>query len=305
MAFDVTKWLKEDMAFSDAEIAELAPKLTPKADALEKGYLRQSDYSKNMDALKKSQTDLSAANDRLTAEMAEWATVQAKNEPITKKMRDDLDAAQLKVTQLTSRVERIATDAGLDPAKALEGIDQVVVKKDEPPPVDLSDYVKRGDLTGLASMSLNLPAELQSIADEHHELTGKRLDTRTIVRELQTRAGTKGNTKTLDPREIWEEQHKIPELRATRDKKVHDDEIAAAENRGREAALSEIAVPGSTPAGRHAPVFQNRENKPRESVLKRPQPGTTVNAAVGALRSGKYRSGGTGSGSPGSGTKTA
>lgn len=293
MAFDVPKWLKEDMGFSDDEIKDLAPKLTAKADVLEKGYLRQSDYSKNMDGLKKAQTDLGAASERLTAEMAEWATVQAANEPITKKMRDDLDAAQLKVTQLTSRVTRIATDAGLDPAKALEGIDQVIPPKptDAPAPPDLSGYVKREELSGLASMSLNLPAELQSIADEHFELTGKRLDTRTIIREIQTRAGTRGNQKTLDPREIWEDQHKISELRADRDKKAHDAEITAAENRGREAAMSEIAVPGSTPAGRHAPVFQTADHKPRESVLKRQQPGTTVNAAVGALRSGKYRTG--------------
>lgn len=293
MAFDVLKWLKEDMAFSEDEIKDLAPKLTPKADVLEKGYLRQSDYSKHMDGLTKAQTDLAAANERLTAEMAEWATVQANGEQVTKKMRDDYDAAQLKVTQLTSRVQRIATDAGLDPQKALEGIDQVVVppKQVETPPVDLAGYVKRDELTGVVSMSLNLPAELQSIADEHHELTGKRLDTRTIVREIQTRAQTRGNTKSLDPRAIWEEQHKIPELRTTRDKKTHDDEISAAEARGREAAMSEMSVPGSTPPGRHAPVFTTPANKPRESVLKRPQPGTTVNAAVGALRSGKYRAG--------------
>lgn len=292
MAFDVSKWLKEDMGFSDDEIKDLAPKFTPKADVLDKGYLRQSDYSKNMDGLKKAQTDLAAANDRLTAEMAEWATVQAANEPITKKMRDDLEKAQLKVTQLTSRVERIATDAGLDPAKALEGIDQVVPpKKDDQPPVDLSGYVKTGDLGGLANMALTLPAELQSIADEHFDLTGKRLDTRTIVREIQARAGTRGNQKSLDPREIWMEQHNIQTLRDDRSKKQHDDEISAAEARGREAALSEMAVPGSTPPGRHAPVFHTTSGKPRESVLQRPQPGTTVNAAVGALRSGKYRTG--------------
>lgn len=296
MAIDPVKWLKEDMGFSDDEVKELAPKFAgEKLTKLEGGYLRQSDYSKQMDALKKAQTDLAAANDRLNTEMAEWATVQANGEQITKKMRDDLDAAQLKVTQLTSRVTRIATDAGLDAAKALEGIDQVIppTKKDDVPQLpDLSGYARRDDLGGLANMALTLPAELQSIADEHFDLTGKRLDTRTIVKEIQTRATTKGNTKSLDPREIWEEAHKIGDLREARDKKAHDDEIAAAVERGRQQAASEYATPGQAPAGRHAPAFRvGEDGKTRESVLHRPQPGTGTNAAVSALRSGKYRQG--------------
>lgn len=293
MALDVVKWLKEDMGFSDAEVTELTPKFTgDRVAKLEGGYLRQSDYSKQMDALKTSQQQLSEANERLNTEMAEWATVQASGDKITKRMRDDLEAAQLKVTQLTSRVTRIATDAGLDPTKALEGVDVVVKPPDTttPTPVDLSGYVKRDDIGGLANMALTLPAELQSIADEHFDLTGKRLDTRTIVREIQARASTRGNTKSLDPREIWETDHKIPELRATAAQKVHDDEIAAAVERGRQQAVSEYATPGATPQGRHAPAFRvNDKGEAASSVLKRPQPGQTVNSAVAALRSGKYR----------------
>jgi len=295
MALDVVKWLQEDMGFSADESKELAPKFTPKADAIEKGYLRQADYSKNMNELKTSQTALADANERLNAEMAEWATVQATGEKVTKKMRDDYEAAQLKVTQLTNRVTRLATDAGLDVTKALEGIDQTPPKKpdeNQPAPVDLSGYVKRDDLGGLANMALTLPAELQSIADEHFELTGKRLDTRTIVREIQARATTKNNQKSLDPREIWEAEHKIADLRSARDKKAHDDEIAAAVERGRQQAASEYATPGQAPAGKHAPAFRvSPDGKPHESVLHRPQPGTSTNAAVAALRSGKYRQG--------------
>jgi hypothetical protein len=112
---------------------------------------------------------------------------------------------------------------------------------------------------------------------------------------LQTRASTKGNQKSLDPRVIWEELHKVPEVRTEHAKKEHDAEIAAAEQRGREAALSESVLPGShTAPGTHAPIFGN---KTRESALKRPQPGETVRNAAAAFRTGKYRQGKEGAGS--------
>ena len=70
MAFDTKKWLME-AGFSEAEIAELAPKFESRAEYLEKSQLRLSDYSRNQDALRKEQTELQAANDRITAEMAQ------------------------------------------------------------------------------------------------------------------------------------------------------------------------------------------------------------------------------------------
>lgn len=294
MAFDTLKWLKEDLAVADDVAADLAAKLAPVADKIEKGFLRQADYSREMNGLRKAQTDLAAANDRLTNEMAEWATVQASGDKVTKKMRDDLDAAQLRVTQLQSRVTRIATDAGLDPTKALEGIDTVVTPpaRTDQPPVDLSDYAKRDDLAGIVNMALSLPAELQAIADEHFDLTGKRLDTRAIVQEIRTRSTTARNQKSLDPRTIWEETHKVGELRETRDRAAHDKEISAAEARGREAAISEMSIPGQAPAGRHAPAFRTgADGHAPTSALKRPQPGSGTNSALSALRSGKYRPG--------------
>lgn len=291
MPFDVKKWLKDDLGFSDEEITAVAEKLEPKADALEKGYLRQSDYSKKMNDLQKAQGDLTTANDRLNHEMAEWAELQASGQEVTQKMRDDLEKSQAKVLQLEQRVKRVATDAGLDPAKALEGID-VVVKKDDPPPappVDLTGYAKADQVASVAQLALTLPATLLALAHEHQQLTGETLDAQRLVSELQSRAGTKGNQKSLDPRVIWEELHEIPAKREAKSKTTYDAAIAAAEQRGREAALSEAALPGgTTPVGRHAPVFQTAQGR-EGSVLKRPAPGTTVTTAAAALRSGKYR----------------
>jgi hypothetical protein len=295
----IPQWMKADLALTDDEAKVLDPLLTEdRVKKLDEGHLRQADYSKKMNELGGAQTKLDEASTKLEAEIAEWATVQANGEQVTKKMREDMEAAQLSVTKLQQRVRSIATDAGMDPEKALEGINVVVKKADETPIApDLTGYVKVSDLNGqlgsLASMALKLPAIFAKIGREHRALTGQDLDEQAIVTEIERRANTKGNSKSLDPIAIWEEQHAIPEKRTAAAKKQHDDEIAAAEARGREAAMSEASVPGQQPQGRHAPVFQTGGEK-RESVLKRPQPGQTVNAAVSALRTGKYRTGGDG-----------
>ncbi len=292
MAFDTKKWLIEDLGFSEEKATALLPEFDgERATKLEKGYLRQSDYSRSMNDLQKSQTDLAAANDRLNNEMAEWATLTASEKSQSTKLRSDLEKSQADVLRLTQTVARVATDAGLDPAKVLEGT-AVVPPKKEDPAVDLSGYVKADQFNAingqLAEMALTLPAELGAIAYEHQQLFGKHLDTREIVKELKARAGTKGNQKSLDPRAIWEETHKVPDQRATVEKTRFDEAIAAAEARGREAALSESSIPGAPPQGRHAPIFQRPDRSARESVLKRAQPGTSVNSAVAALRSHKY-----------------
>lgn len=301
----IPAWMKTDLGITDDEAKILDPLLTDaRVKKLDEGHLRQQDYSKKMNELTGAQGKLDEANTRLEAEIAEWATVQANGEQVTKKMREDLDAAQLNVTKLQQVVRRVATDAGVDPEKALEGVTVVVKPQNEPPaPPDLTGYVKSGDLNtqlgSLASMALRLPGIFAKIGREHRALTGQDLDEQAIVAEIERRAGTKGNQKSLDPIAIWEEQHEIPAKRTAAAKKQHDEEITAAEARGEERAMSQMATPGVTPQGRHAPVFQRADGKERKSVLERPQPGTTVNAAVTALRTGKYRSG------EGGGKKTA
>lgn len=296
----IPKWMLEDMGFSADEQKALDPLFTDeRVKKLEAGHLRQSDYSKQMDALKKAQTDLQAANDRLSTEMAEWATVQASGRQVTEKMQKDLEAAQATAARLSARVTKIATDAGLDPAKALEGIDQVptrTTKDDGAPPIDTSKFVSTDDFatqqSRLARVLLRAPAEIAAIQHEHHELTGEWLDARPIIDEIEKRATTKGNSKSLEIREVWEEQHKIPELRQTKSKEKYDADIKAAEERGKQAALTSLSVPGAGAPpthGRPSPVLHTPDGQGRKSVLERPQPGTSTQSAVAALRTGKYR----------------
>ena len=289
MAFDLPKWMKEDMGFSDDEIKELSPKFEGRADKLEKGYLRQSDYSKKMNEVQKAQTDLAAANERLNAEAAEWATLTAAEKQQATALRSDLEKSQADVLRLTQTVNRVATEAGMDPAKLLEGVKVTVKEEPKVTPIDTSKFVSTDQFGSVANALLMAGPELAAIQHEHHQLTGEWLDTRTIVKELQSRASTKGNQKSLDVRDIWNEQHSIPEKREAADKKKFDDAISAAEQRGRDAALSEATIPGQSPSGRgHGPLTRNLHLDTHKPVAPRPQP-QPLSSAVIALRTGKYR----------------
>lgn len=293
MALDVVKWLKEDLGLDDAIIADVGPKLTPVAGKIEAGYLRQSDYSKQMDALKaqiKTQQDeLAAANERLAAEVAEWAVVQAKGKDATEKMRTDMEAAQNDVLRLQQALRKTATDHQLNYDDLVKGIDvKPPVKVDDKTNViDTSKFVGTDQHAALTRMALRLPAQLAAIQHEHHELTGEWLNPETIIAEIETRAGTPRNAKSLEARDVWEELHGIPAKREAKAKEKHDKEIADAEARGAERARSESQLPngGAPPVGQHAPVFR-QEHK---SVLQRPSAGVPNQSAVTALRSGKYR----------------
>lgn len=309
MALDINKWLVEDLGFSADEAKELAPKFTEqRVRAIETGYLRQSDYSRQMNDLKKAQDDLAAANERVNAEMAEFATIQANEGQITKKMREDLDRAQQSALRMQQKVRDLAIAAGQDPAKALEGLETTVPT---PPPSttaqqpDLTGYVKSDDLQsilgGIVDYQVRLPAVLLRLGREHRALTGQELDEQRLIQELSERSSHNAKharnpsaQKSLDVVKIWEDLYEVPRLRDEAQAKKQKELEDAAFARGREAALTEASVPGShTPEGRHAPVF----TRERKSALERPQPGSTTSAAVQAFRTGKYRQQGPGAGS--------
>ena len=289
MAFDIKKWLKDDLQMSDDDVALVETKLASKAAIIESGYLAQGDYSRKMNELGTAQTALTAKNAQLDAEALEWANMTAAEKKANGDLKASIDKLEQEKLQLTQRVKRVATDAGLDPAKALEGLETeaVVVK----PPVvtstiDESKFVTREMYNGLAATAIRLPSLLMTMAREHKALTGEDLNTDAIVAEIEARANTRGNQKSLDPRQVWEDTHQISAKREAKRVADHNTEIAAAVERGRTEALSEVQLPtGGSVSGRHAPVLVSG----RESILKRPQPGSSIAGAVAAFQSGKYR----------------
>jgi hypothetical protein len=86
MAFDTKQWLTE-LGFNETEIGELAPKFESRTAQLEKGQLRQAEFSRNQDALKKEQEKLVGQQQRLEQDIAEWATLTATEKEAAKKLR--------------------------------------------------------------------------------------------------------------------------------------------------------------------------------------------------------------------------
>jgi hypothetical protein len=280
---DLTKWLKEDLGFSDEEVKELAPKFETRKGKIEEGYLRQSDYSKVIAEAQKLQTELAAKNEQLNAEMVEWSAIKGSDESAALKLRTELEATQLEKFAIEQKLRTLAEEHGVDPTTLIAKPTPEPVKP-EVPKFDESKFVGRDQFGAVTDYLLTVPAELAAIAQEHFDLTGVRLDTRPLIAELKARVSKK---QPADLRQIWEEKNGIPEKRTAAATAAHDKEIADAEARGREAARSEAQIPGASAPGTHAPVFMGSH----ESKLQRPQPGTNTRGFADALRSRKYAGG--------------
>ncbi len=291
MAFDTKKWLVEEMGFTAEQAETLAPQFADRSEKLEKGYLRQSDYSKQMNDLGKTKADLASANDKLTKEMAEWAALTADEQKRAGDLRAELDASQERIFKLTQKATRLAEDSGIDP-KTILGDDPLPDKPKEKPVAAFDPAPLHQQIGGLADYMLTLNAELPAIAQEHFELTGERLDTRAFVAGI--RADLKANkTDNLDPVKRWESAFGIAEKRSTKSAEGLKAQLDAAREEGRVAARSEAMLPNTRPVGQGgSPVFRTAGQA--GSKLTRPQPTDHMAGARAALASGKYRSGGNG-----------
>jgi hypothetical protein len=289
MAFDTKAWLTE-LKFNEDEIKDLMPRFSGEREALlEKNQLRLPEFSKKMNDLQKAQDAVAAAEAKLNGEMAEWAELTAAEKASAGDLRKKLDDSEARVFQLTQRATRLAEEAGVDPKTILgDGEPPVDPKlRKEPVTVDLDPL--RHQIGGIADYMLTLNAELPAIAQEHFELTGKRLDTRAFIASIKADLKTgKKTAEDLDPVRRWEAEFKIPELRATKATEERAKERAADRAEGRAAALSEAALPNTqTRPLTHSPAFRTVDGT--KSKLERPQPGQKMAGAIAALATGKYR----------------
>lgn len=272
--FDIKKWLKDDLGFTDAELTpEFIALMEPRAAKVEQGYLRQADYSRFVNEYK-------AKSDGLTQEIADWTETQANTAAEVEARREALETLEQEKLVLTQAATRLAEESGLKLEDVLKGVKietkppVATVEKFDPTPV----YAQVGNV---AKYLLDFATELPMIAAEHLALTGEPLNTRALRAEIEARAARKENTS---PVEVWEAMYGIGEKRTAKNVADRAAEITAAEARGREAAKSEAAIPGSNPVGTHAPVFANRT-----SVLQRPQPGRNTAGFAQSLAKGTYR----------------
>lgn len=276
MALDVKKWLKDELGFTDAELTDefVARFDTTRAEKIEKGFLRQADYSRRMN-------ELQSKNDQLTQEIADWTEVQTTTATQAEERRVALETLETEKLKLHQAVTRLAEQAGLKVDDVLKGVEPPK-RPEATPPAAFDPTPLQTQLGAATSYLLTFATELPIIMAEHKALTGEDLDPRKLRDELVTRANAKKGT---DPRAVWEEMYGIGEKRTAKATADRAAEITAAEQRGREAAKSEAAIPGATAPGTHAPVFTGN----RKSALERPQPGRNTSGFAQSLASGKYR----------------
>lgn len=286
MGFDVEKWLTDEMDFSVDEAKALAPQFSSRSDKLEKGILRQSDYSRQMNDLKKLEGQLAENSERLNADLAEFATLTAGEQGEATKLRERIEKAENKAFALTQKITRFAEENGIDPKTLLGDVEPQ--REPEKKVAAFDDKALRGDfdakIGGVAGYMLDLTAALPGIAEEYHRLTGKTFDQRAFVQGIKADIAAK-KADNLDPQARFEAQFDIPTLRETAREKGITDRIAAGRAEERAAVLSEQAIPGAQRPGEHSPVFKVGG----ESKLQRPQPSTRLEGAVSALATGRYR----------------
>ncbi len=293
MAFDTTRWLQEEMGFTAEQAAQLAPQFADRADRLEAGYVgsaARQQFDAQRAEIASTQQALKDANDKLNREMAEWASLTAAEKAQATELQNSLEAARVRVAQIETRLQTTAQQYGFDPKTILEGT-AVIPEKKEPvaQPIDTKQFVNRDQIVPVLDYQMDFAAALPVLVADHQALFGERLDTRDLLKEVRTRAAK--NDGNIDPFKVWEEKYGVPAKRQQVADEKYKADIAAAEARGREAGLSERAMPGPADPGRHAPIFRNGSGQfaPRTSRLQRPQPETSVRSAAAALATGKYR----------------
>jgi hypothetical protein len=286
MAFDTQKWLVEEMGFPADEAKDLAPKFADRSEKIEKGYLRQSDYSKSMNDLKKTQTDLAAAEGKLNGEMAQWAELTAAEKAEAGDLKAKLDASEAKIFTMQQKLTRLAEDAGIDPKTVLDGEPVVPSKKDDVKPFDPGPLQQQ--IGGVAKYMLTLTAKLPRIQREYKQLTGEDFDDDAFISGIENDIAENKKGAILDPIARYEALFQIPEKRKVAAEAAIEGRIKQARAEERTAVLSEAALPNAgVRQGTHSPIFQ-RPSAATGSVLHRPQPGQRTGTAA-ALASGKYR----------------
>lgn len=282
MAFDTKAWLTE-LGFGEAEIGELLPKFESRGEALEKGQLRQAEFSRQLDKLTR---EFDEKNQKLDQEMAEWSKALAEGRGDTDKLRERANTAERDMLAMRQRLTAFAETNGLDPKTILPDGPAPAPKPEPSPTPALPDNVLTLDkLLPLMDFTITLPAELSAIQTEHQRLFGQPLDPREIVAEIRTRAAKK---QDISPRAIWEEKFNVPAKRLEVAKTEHDAEIKAAEDRGYQRHASEAALPGQPLPGRHAPVLVRPEGAAGPK-LTRPSAPSRIASAAEALNSHRYR----------------
>ena len=298
---EVDSWLQE-LDLTPEEKAVLEPVLTKgtRQEKVKGSVLRQSEFSKRMQALDKQKADTEAAiaeKERLVAEdAAALGTWKQKADSEMAANAKALEDERVKSFRLQEKMKSLAAQQGVDPKEW--GVDDNAPPPPKPsvdPAALDSRYLSRDDAAKIVNDVKSNPfiaAELEDIVDEHRGLFGKGLNRRELVTNALK------NKRTL--REEWEATNEVPKIREELKEKEINARIEARVSEERTKILSENKLPvnrGGQQDGspilamRDSLVLQGTDrNKPTNEA-------GAVEAAVASYNTGKY--------TPAGGRKTA
>jgi hypothetical protein len=289
---EVAEQLKE-WGLTPEEMAQVEPVLgKPERQEKVKGStLRQSEFTRKMQALDKQKSDLEAAvaeKERLVAEdfkaLGTWKQTADRDMAANAKALED---AKVKLFQRTEKMKSLAAQQGVDPKEW--GLDDTV---EAPPKAKEPDVIDKRYLTVddagkiLQEVKSNpfIAAELEDIVDEHRGLFGKGLNRRELV------ANALKNKRTL--REEWETTNEVAKVRADNQEKEINARIESRVAEERTKILSENKLPVRRDgAGEGSPILSMRDSLVLNGVdrSKPTQEAGAVEAAVAAFNVGKYK----------------
>lgn len=264
-------------------------------EKLKGGVLRQSEFTKKMQALDKQRADAEAAlaeKERKVAEdAASLGTWKQSADDVILKNQQAAEAARVKLATMTEKIRTLAERQGVDPKEWLG-------EETPPPPppekkeaVDTSEfdkrYLARGDADKLLAEVKSSPfiaAEIEDIVDEHRALFGKGLNRKELVTSALK------NKRSL--REEWETAHEVSKRRAELNERTIEERINARVAEERTKILSEHKLPVNRGDDGGSPILRMGDQLKLDGTDRSrvTQGVSAVDAAIAAHNTGKYRS---------------
>ena len=256
MAFDVAAVMKDIDDVTGEERAVLE-RVLAKSTKLQGGFLRQSEFDRQMNAGKaevaKAQQDLEARRAELEAEVnaqvGTLATWKEQQEGTLAQARAAVQAAEQKFASTRAALERAVTDGALERETYLGMADKPDPNAPPPEPkpkakeatVDTDRFVDQDSLRrGIVGSALT-NADMIDLQNEHMEVFGAPLkNARQLVEKTLERA-SKGE-KGITLRQVWMEEHKVQDTINAKNTAAIEQRIKDAEDQAYRRGRSEAAL---------------------------------------------------------------
>lgn len=270
MPVDVEKVIAETgLTGEDAERFKAMTAANPK---LAEGFLRQSEFSRQMNDLTPAQQrvkDREAELDAQAEALAKWKVGQEGELTAT---REALANHEREVLETRQAAEKALRDAGLEPGEHLKVTPKTTRVEPKQPVVGAPNGASREDVGLMGLNAISAAAQLQKLSAEHAKLfPGNEFDPEELVQQTADEAKKGNPNATL--RGTWERLNKVPERRVELTNADIERRIKAAKDEGFAEAKTQMALgngrPGEPTEGVLALSKNRQQQQGRTSAVDR------------------------------------